>query len=280
MDWQSEAGFAELQALVEEPRLGLVTALDGTICPVADDLDSVRVSPRCRSLLEGLSAQLPLVGVISARPASDIRLRVGLPNLVYVGNRGLEVWQAGRMEVAPEAAAFRQALEAAISALYSHAQLDPRLHLEDAGSAIMVHYYRSSNIVELRSLIQEIADQQGLRVFEGSTSFELRPPMLVDKGTALVRLAEKYSLSAVIYAGDDMADVDAFRAIRDLRNTGTTRGLAIGVVAPMMPDAVRQQADLLVEGVPGFEALLGWLLEARSRWIRMREQTKARQRAG
>jgi trehalose-phosphatase len=213
--------------------------------------------------------------VISARPATDLRLRVGLADLVYAGNRGLEIWRAGRVDVAPEAAAFRQALEAAVSALYAHSQLDPRLHLEDAGSAVFVHFRQGSDVATIRPLIEDVADQQGLRVFEGRTAFELRPPMLVDKGQALWRLVEDRHLSGLIYIGDDAADLDAFRMTHSLRADGAIRqGIAVGVVAPSMPDAVREEADVLVEGIAGVEALLQWLLESRRRWIKAQEEVE------
>ncbi len=269
MDWQKSTIFPALQAIIEDPHLGLVTALDGTLCPVTDDPEGTHVSPRCRSTLAGLTDKLALVGVISARPATDMRVRVELPNATYAGLRGLEIWENGRLEVAPEAAAFRQALEAAMLALYPH--LDNQVHLEDTGAGVLVHYEQAEEFraaaARMGPLIEEIANEQGLRFFAGTRVFELRPPMVVDKGAAVRRMIERHHLSGLIYIGDDANDVAAFQVVSGLRGEGKLHGLIVGVASPDMPDEVRTESDLMVEGVSGVETLLSWLLQARTAWM-------------
>lgn len=267
MDWEKATVFPALQQIIEDPHLGLVTALEGTLCPVTDDPAGTHVSPRCREILSGLANNLTLVGVISARPATDMRVRVELPNATYAGLRGLEIWDNGRMEIAPEAAAFRQPLEAAMLALYPH--LDMQVKLEDTGAGLLIHYEQIEDFqaaMRIRPVIEEIAEQQGLRLFAGARVFELRPPMVVDKGTALLQMLERHHLGAIIYIGDDANDVSAFRVVSDLRREGKLRGLIIGVESPEMPDELRTASDLTVDGIAGVETVLAWLLHTRTAW--------------
>src|SRR5574341_1492083 len=268
MDWEKATVFPALQQIIEDPHLGLVTALEGTLCPITDDPAGTHVSSRCREILGGLANNLALVGVISARPATDMRVRVELPNATYAGLRGLEIWDNGRMEVAPEAAAFRQPLEAAMLALYPH--LDMQIKLEDTGAGLLIHYEQiedsQATATRIRPVLEEIAEQQGLRLFAGARVFELRPPMVIDKGAGLLQMIERHHLGAIIYIGDDANDVSAFRVVSDLRREAKLRGLMIGVESPEMPNELRTASDLTVDGIAGVETVLAWLLHARTAW--------------
>ena len=109
MRWQ-EATSTTLKTLVGKGRIGLITDVDGTISPIVLDPDAARVTPRSRELLRQLHDHLALVAVITGRAAADVRSMVGLPDLVYIGNHGMERWEDGRVEVIPEAAAMDMAM--------------------------------------------------------------------------------------------------------------------------------------------------------------------------
>lgn len=262
MDWQSEDAAELLHTLIGKPRLGLVTGMDGTLSPITDEWAGTPPSRRCQTLLAALAERLPLVAVLSARPALDLRYLINLPSLVYLGGRGLETWEGGRRDIAPEAAAFRQALESAMSGLYG--SLGSAMQVEDAGSAVLVHFAESdSEAAQVRTFVQELADQQGLRFFEGRRVFELRPPMLVDKGRALQRLVEHYALDGVVYLGNDVSDVDAFNMTHALRAQGTCFGIAVCVLSEWTATEAYEEADLTIDGFAGVEIFLDWLYRNR-----------------
>jgi trehalose 6-phosphate phosphatase len=240
--------------------MGLVTDFDGTVSPIVRDPYGAQVTARSRELLRALGAALPLVAVVSGRSAADIQQRVGLPGLVYVGNHGLERWVDGQVEVHPQAAGYRPALEAAIHEL--EPIKPPGMIIEDKGVTLSVHYRQADDPDAIgaayRPRVRDLAARLGLTFFEG------RPPVAVDKGIAFRRLVTEHDLGSALYIGDDLTDVDAFRAAHDLRRSGACYALAAGVESGGAPDAVRETADVLVSGVPGVEALLSWLLDARS----------------
>jgi trehalose-6-phosphatase len=71
-------------------------------------------------------------------------------------------------------------------------------------------------------------------------------------------------LRGVICLGDDMTDVDAFRALHALSSEGRCVGLALGVLGQDSPPEVEQEADLLLRGVPEVEELLQRIARAHS----------------
>lgn len=265
MFWQDATDT--LRRLVETPRFGLITDVDGTISPIVANPDDARVTVRSRELLEKLGQELPLVAVISGRAAADVQTRVGLPHVLYIGNHGLEKWVVDRAEAeaVPEVAVYRPALENAIEAL--RPQLLPGMRLEDKAWTLSLHYRQTADpsaaALEYRPIVTRVAIENGLKVSEGRMVFELRPPIEINKGTALSTLATNYELDAVLFIGDDTTDVDAFIEAQTMRAQGDCQAYAVGVLSDSTPEPVRENADLFVEGVLGVESLFAWLLAAR-----------------
>jgi trehalose 6-phosphate phosphatase len=263
-DWQD--ALPTLRSLVIRTRLGIVTDVDGTLSPIVPDPDAAQITQRSRELLQALRAHLTVVAVVSGRSAEDVRMRVGLPELTYLGNHGLERWEAGQLTIAPAAAQFRPALEAALRDL-SPRQV-PGMQIEDKGATLSIHYRRTAEpeavSQQLGPVIREIAARHNLTFFQGRMVFELRPPIEINKGTAFRSLIRDHNLEAAIYLGDDTTDVDALQMARQLRQEHSCYCFGLGVVSPGTPEAVREAADFLVSGVPGVESFLDWLLTARS----------------
>jgi trehalose 6-phosphate phosphatase len=90
---------------------------------------------------------------------------------------------------------------------------------------------------------------------------ELRPPLEISKGSVVKELIQSYQLKSAVYMGDDVADIDAFEAIRTLSRGAEFQGLALGVVGEETPPEVAGRADFLLRGVGEVEAFLGWLDE-------------------
>jgi trehalose 6-phosphate phosphatase len=78
-----------------------------------------------------------------------------------------------------------------------------------------------------------------------------------DKGQALRALARERGARAVLFCGDDLGDLAAFAALRDLRAEGVP-GCAVASRSPESP-RVAATADLVVEGPPGVVELLSGL---------------------
>jgi trehalose 6-phosphate phosphatase len=252
----------ELGRLVNGPRFGLITDVDGTISRLVNEPDAAVIEPRCRQALTVLQEQLPLVAVVSGRGAADVARRVGLPGLVYVGNHGLERWENGQIYPLTDITSYRPALERAKTAVES---LAPEgMWVEDKQATLSAHYRQTADPAavydQYKPQIVEIAEKEGLRFFEGRQIFELRPPVEAHKGTAFTALVEEYELDTAVFLGDDVTDVDAMKAARHLRENGRCYALAIGVSIDQTPTSVLAHSDFLADGVDDVADLLNFLV--------------------
>jgi trehalose 6-phosphate phosphatase len=140
------------------------------------------------------------------------------------------------------------------------------MQLEDNTVTLSIHYRRAHDPAAAEALaapLRALAEAEGLAFFAGKRVFEVRPPLEINKGTAFTRLVHEHRLDAAIFMGDDTTDADALRAARDLRAAGICDTLALGVASDDTPAAVRDSADVLVQGVSGVEDFLDDLLRAR-----------------
>jgi trehalose 6-phosphate phosphatase len=112
----------------------------------------------------------------------------------------------------------------------------------------------------LKQLVQAIAELHELDVTEGKLVVEIRPRAIVNKGTAIHDISIELNLAGVVYLGDDVTDVDAFRALATLRSPEIAT-LSVGVVSPETHAVVLDSADVLIEGVEGCVALLAGVAE-------------------
>lgn len=255
---------ALLAPLLTSPRLGLVSDFDGTLSPIVMDPDQAQLTAANRASLVALAGQLALVAVITGRGAADAYQRLGIADLLVVGNHGLERWQAGGLVVSTEAARFQPQVQAAAAEL--EPLLAPGMQIENKGLTLSVHYRQVADLEGTRGAflprIQSLAGQHGLAFHEGRRVFELRPPVAQDKGRALTELAAEYNLTGVIFLGDDVTDAAALAAARRLRAENLCYGVGLGVRSEATPPEVLDQADGLLPGVPGVEDFLAWLLRS------------------
>ena len=93
--------LGELSHILSAERVGVFSDFDGTLTPIFDDPRDTVLDSKIRDLLAVLTEKLDMVAVVSGRGVGFLRGVVGLGGVTYVGNHGLEVWGAGRLE--PEA---------------------------------------------------------------------------------------------------------------------------------------------------------------------------------
>lgn len=265
MNWHNAVSNV-LQPLTTASRLGLMTDMDGTISPIVQRPEDAHPTAHSRELLAALAEKLALVAVISGRGAADLQARVGLPQLVYIGNHGLERWNDGRAVITPAAQPFRASLEAALDDFAPY-QVEG-MQIEDKGATISIHYRRTADPASvahsLTPTVQQIAAKHGLAAFPGRMIFELRPPIPINKGTAFRQLVSEYQLDAAVYIGDDVTDADALSAARELRSAGACYAVGVGVLSGDTPTSVLEAADVLASGISDVEAFLTWLFHAAS----------------
>jgi trehalose 6-phosphate phosphatase len=237
----------------------LISDIDGTLSPIVPSPEKAMVLPECLSALRSLAQSVDLVAILSGRPALEARRLVGLDQLVYIGNHGLERWDSTR-GYDSDAEPYRVQMAETLRALRSELGSMEGVRLEDKGVAIAIHYRSSPNAVAARRAILETANgtltRTELTIAEGKKVIEIHPPLAIDKGTVVRRLAKEYALKGIVCLGDDLTDVDAFGAVKELRQQGELLGLVVGVEGTEAPAELVREADVLL---PGPRAVAGFL---------------------
>lgn len=243
-----------------EGRLGeLLVALDfdGVLAPIVPRPGDARALPGTADVLAAVASRGARVAVVTGRPAADaVRFGdlAGVPGLVVLGHYGLQRWESGRLATPTPhpgvAAARQQAVELA--------RQRPGVVVEDKDHSVALHTRRApdpaASLAELRGPVGALAAETGLQVTPGRFVLELRP-IGVDKGGALRALVAETGVSAVLYAGDDLGDLPAVAAVRELAATGVT-GLVVCSDAEEAAAELREAADIVVPGPAGVQALL------------------------
>jgi trehalose 6-phosphate phosphatase len=246
-------------------RLGLFVDFDGTISHIAPTPDDAVVSPRAANALRALSDDLALVCAISGRGVSDLRAKVDVDSLVYVGNHGGEKYEAGTLVAAPGMSGYEERIVGLLSALRRHVD-SPGIVWENKKYSAAVHFRATEDPTSVKSALAEaistVDEVDGLQVFWGKMLLEIRTPNGVHKGDALRDLVREHRLDAAIFLGDDMTDLDAMKTLREMRENDGLRGISAVVVDESTPEELLSTADYTLDGVLSVETLLDWLLSA------------------
>jgi trehalose 6-phosphate phosphatase len=185
---------------------------------------------------------------------------VGIDGIVYIGNHGLERWANGHPELTKEAKDYPETIKAVIQELTPLLSIDG-VTIEDKGATTTVHYRLCPEPETARRAIltalQKLPQARKLRIIQERKAIDLLPNLEANKGTALRDLIHRYNLRRALYLGDDLTDIDAFRAIHTVSRD--FQGLAIGITSQEMPENFIAEADFTLDGVSDVERFLKWL---------------------
>jgi trehalose 6-phosphate phosphatase len=251
------------RALAEIPA-GLLTDFDGTLSPIVADPGLARLVDGASEALTALVDRLAVVAVITGRAPLDARRMTGVEGLLVAGNHGTE-WlepRATQPAPSPEAAAVRLRLDDTLDRL----PLLPGVTIEHKGLSATVHYRGAADPEEARRRLRRAIGTAvpGMEVRGGRMSLELRPVGLGDKGSATRAVVDRFGLRGVVVMGDDLTDLDMFRAVGELRAARRLSAAIIGVGGGdgEVPPEVAAAADVLLAGPAEAAALLVGLAES------------------
>ena len=229
-----------LARIAEAPdRTAILLDVDGVLAPIVEIPHEAVVPDKTRVEVARLHERYALVACISGRSGADARRIVGLDQLVYVGEHGLEL--------VPEAADWSERLQAfAATVDWEDVERKPL--------TVSFHYRRAENESESLKLLEAVAARarhEGLIARFGRKVLELRPPVGAHKGTAVAYLLGERGLERALYAGDDTTDLDAFNALQ-----GLELGVRVAVASAEGPAELRETADIVVGGPAEFVEVL------------------------
>ncbi|MEH3052839.1 MAG: trehalose-phosphatase [Patulibacter minatonensis] len=257
--------------LAHGPRaLALLLDFDGVLSPIVDDPAAARPDPTAAAALFELAPRIALAACVTGRPALQARELLGLDELTYSGLHGAELLLPGAAEpIVPEAFAADAGLVAGIvDEAEEEAAGLAGLAVERKGPIIALHWRRAADPVAAEARAQELAERaraRGLRTGTGRAVLELRPGLEVTKGDAVrALLGRTPEACTALVAGDDVTDLNAFAAARELALEGPlAAALLVAVAGDDAPPAVAAGGDVVVES----PAALGALLEQLARRV-------------
>ena len=255
-----------LAPLTDAPSTAAVLLdIDGTLSPIVEHAAEATVPEATRQMLLRLSRRYRAVGCVSGRRASEARAMVGVGTITYIGSHGAEQLESGWTEAvldpaldgwADRIARFRRDND-------TPELRRARVRVEDKGPIVAFHWRGADDEGLAREAVDALAAHAaaaGLDIHWGRKVMEVRPPVRIDKGAGVRALITRTQVRTALYAGDDVTDLDAFRALRELRDEGVLdHCVCVGVASEDGPAAIRDEADLVVDGTTGVLELLAAL---------------------
>jgi trehalose 6-phosphate phosphatase len=263
---EAEQRYADLVRVADTAVVGL--DFDGVLSPIVDDPAQAVIHPDAAGVLVELAQQVRAIAVITGRPARQALALGGLDEVGAVlaergrelrifGQYGNERWSSTqRRIVSPRPPAGLASFERELPRLLRELDLE-KAYVEEKGLAVAVHTRRLDDPVaafdRLLGPVSDLAHRHDLAIEPGKQVIEVRSAGM-DKGQAVHILAEEVDAGGFLYCGDDLGDLEAFKAVSALGEQGA---VVLNVAsASEEENALVQHADLVVDGPDGVLDLL------------------------
>jgi trehalose 6-phosphate phosphatase len=220
---------------------GILLDFDGSLSAIVDRPDLAVAAPGAAEALAALVRRYRVVAIVSGRRTDELVRRLRVDGVSFFGFYGLQ-------EAAPDIAdAVTPLVERAVGAV-------PGARVEHKVSSLAVHYRQAAADptaarAALLPALEEVAAENGLAVLEGKMVLELVPAGRPRKAGAVARILGEYALEAALFAGDDIADLEAFDALDEARERGILV-VKVAVASVEAPVLLLERADVVVDG-PG-----------------------------
>lgn len=204
----------------------LFSDYDGTLTPIVSRPDEAILSPEVREKLRALAEKPNFsVGIVSGRSLSEIKVMVGIEEIYYAGNHGLEIEGPGLKFINLEAKAAQVEIKDLVRQFSAQLGSTEGVIVEDKGLSLSIHYrlVKESEKNKVAEIFRQITSprlREGkIKVTSGKKVWEVRPPIDWHKGKAVEAIVAemkkilKYAKLLTIYLGDDTTDEDAFRVV-------------------------------------------------------------------
>jgi trehalose 6-phosphate phosphatase len=193
--------------------ISLFLDYDGTLARIQPKPHQAWLDPATRRILRRL-AHCPRIRiwVISGRPLAELRERVPIPRVEFLGLHGWEQRKREAREV-PDSKALREARHQVANLI---AGLDG-VWIEDKRASFSIHFRlaveadKTQAQAAAASTVEESAGR--LQLLEGDQVAEVAPKAIHDKGVAARRYSHTFRNSLAVYAGNDATDEPAFQAL-------------------------------------------------------------------
>lgn len=221
------AKFSQIKEQLSNKFILLLLDYDGTLTPIVENPEKAVIPKDTKELLQKLSKSRRFaLGIISGRSLEDIKNTVGLENIVYAGNHGLEIEGPKikfESQVSPQ---LKSAIHNIARELQKQLLSIKGILIEDKGLTLSIHYrlVDKKDIPVFEKIFSKVANPYivsgKIKINPGKKVYEIRPPVQWDKGKIVLWLLARQQFASPefkvlpVYLGDDVTDEDAFKALK------------------------------------------------------------------
>jgi len=224
--------WPHLQKKLADSPIFLFLDFDGTLAPLAPTPDEAVLPQETKRYLEALSNLGNCrIAIVSGRGLRNVKEKVGLKNLIYVGNHGFEIEGDDLSFEGMFPPKIKSVLDRIKIELGQKLNSFDGVLIEDKGLTLSVHYrlvpeFQMTPFKKtLDRVLKPFLLRKEIKFGSGKKVYEINPPIEWDKGKAINWILSKerfnhpQKLFLPVFLGDDITDEDAFHAIR---KTGIT----------------------------------------------------------
>lgn len=204
-------------------KLAVLLDYDGTLTPIAAHPDMAKIPQATKNILEKLS-KIPemFLAIISGRGVTNVKEMVGLNDIIYAGNHGLEVlYPDGSTYNHQLPGDFNSEVKQLIKKLEAEVVKDGAW-IENKGPSLTFHFRAVPEHLqsEIESKALKIMEAGNFRIGKAHCALEIRPKVDWNKGTVALMLLDKQYENKwkenvkVVFVGDDTTDEDAMKALK------------------------------------------------------------------
>lgn len=225
----------------KDRRIFLFLDFDGTLAPIVKTPRFAKLPVSVKKDLCAIACSGRFkIAIISGRTLEDVKKRVGIEGIIYVGNHGFEI-EGPKIKFKSFADPDYFKMLKDIKKLLKDKTADFKgVMVEDKGYSIALHYRAAaqSDVPCIKTAFQEATftpEVRGrIRTRCGKKIFEVLPPQKWNKGEVVMWLLGRERVFdsgdkgriLPVYIGDDVTDEDAFKALRG-------KGITIFVGSPV-----------------------------------------------
>lgn len=197
---------------------------DGTLTPIVRHPSEARLAPDTRNILRKLARYSSYrMGIISGRRLREVKQRVGVPGICYVGNHGLEIETPKRVFIHPKAKVLKKIMTEIRKKLNRGLAEIPNVWVEDKIYTLSVHYRQAlpKHVKQAEEALKDVThsyqQRKKIKIRKGKKVWEIRPYFSWNKGDAVAWLIKFFKkqrpFDLLVYIGDDKTDEDAFSRV-------------------------------------------------------------------
>lgn len=219
--------WLQLNKQLKDRQCCLFLDYDGTLTPIAKMPQQAVLSREMRRILQQLTEQprYTLI-IISGRALSNLKKMVGLKNVIYVGNHGLEFGNWRATVRVPISSRYKTILLQIKKELQKQLAAIKGVLLESKCFALCLHYraVNKKDVPLIKAIFNRVVAayqmHAELQVLTGKKVFEIAPVSCWHKGTAVKLILDllnsrlKSDKIVPFYIGDDVTDENAFNALK------------------------------------------------------------------